>query len=402
MVKYLLNILIIFFVLIKFNFGQTNDSIKIKNKELDRIKKEIITLEQELKSKSRKEIETLEALENINRQNLLIKKLINNLIAEENQKSNEIRLTEEKIAEIENKISLLKEKYSRYIVWIYKNRNKSLLHILLSSNSLNHMLKRYKYLKLISEQNEKDLRFLAYNKNKLSELKNRLQQEKEQKEILVAQKLEEQKELLSKQMQRKELIASLRKDKKIIASEIESKRKSEIEIKNLIVRLIEKERINKSKMLEAKAKEKNYIPIYNYDNLENFAQLRGRLIWPVKNGKVVRKFGENKNEKLKTVTLNYGIDISTKGEQEILAVAEGIVSAIDWIPGFGSVIIITHRNEYRTVYGHVTDISVNEGDRVKTGSVIGKVNESLEGTILHFEIWNERTYQNPEIWLAKK
>lgn len=402
MVKYLLNILIIFFVLIEFNFGQTKDSIKIKNKELDRIKKEIITLEQELKSKSRKEIETLEALENINRQNLLIKKLINNLIAEENQKSNEIKLTEEKIAEIENKISLLKEKYSRYIVWIYKNRNNSLLHILLSSNSLNHMLKRYKYLKLISEQNEKDLRFLAYNKNKLSELKNRLQQEKEQKEILVAQKLEEQKELLSKQMQRKELIASLRKDKKIIASEIESKRKSEIEIKNLIVRLIEKERINKSKMLEAKSKEKNYIPIYNYDNLENFAQLRGRLIWPVKNGKVVRKFGENKNEKLKTVTLNYGIDISTKGEQEILAVAEGIVSAIDWIPGFGSVIIITHRNEYRTVYGHVTDISVNEGDRVKTGSVIGKVNESLEGTILHFEIWNERTYQNPEIWLAKK
>lgn len=412
----------------KFILAQGKDSIKVKNKELEQIKKEITALEQELSNKSQKEKETLKFLENINRQNLLIKKLINNLIAEENQISQQIKNTEEKIAELENKISLLKEKYSRYIVWIYKNRGNSTLRFLLSSNSFNNMLKRYRYLKYISEQNEKDLRLLSENKNKLTELKNQLQQEIKQKEILVSQKLEEQNLLSAKQLQRRELIASLRKDKKNIIAEIESKRKSEIEIKNLIARLVEKERVEKARMLElanrqksekstltkideskgkankstAKSNNKLIEPIFNYDKLENFARLKGKMIWPVKNGRIVRKFGENKNEKLNTVTLNYGVDISTKNKQEIFAVAEGIVSAIEWIPGFGSVVIITHSGQYRTVYGHVTDITVKEGDIVKANFVIGKVNESLEGSILHFEIWNERTYQNPEIWLAKR
>ncbi|MCL6097520.1 MAG: M23 family metallopeptidase, partial [Bacteroidetes bacterium] len=73
-----------------------------------------------------------------------------------------------------------------------------------------------------------------------------------------------------------------------------------------------------------------------------------------------------------------------------------------WIPGYGSVVIITHRDEYRTVYGHVANISVKEGERIKAGNPIGSVNESLEGNILHFEIWSERNYQNPDVWLARK
>lgn len=40
--------------------------------------------------------------------------------------------------------------------------------------------------------------------------------------------------------------------------------------------------------------------------------------------------------------------------------------------------------------------------KVKPGRAIGKVNESLEGKIPHFEIWNEKNYQNPELWLARK
>ncbi|MCB9247368.1 MAG: M23 family metallopeptidase [Ignavibacteriales bacterium] len=79
-----------------------------------------------------------------------------------------------------------------------------------------------------------------------------------------------------------------------------------------------------------------------------------------------------------------------------------MVSAIEWIPGYGSVLIITHRDNFRTVYGHLTDINVLEGNKVYAGDLIGNVSESLEGSILHFEIWNERNYQNPQDWLVKK
>lgn len=402
MVNQFIKIILFILLLSYLSFSQKKDSIAIKNKELEQIKKEIELLEKELSSKSQKEKESLEFLERSSKQSLLIQKLINNLIAEENQKSVEIKMTEGKIAEIENKISLLKQKYSNYIVWIYKNRNTSMLKYLLSSDSFSKMLKRYKYLKFISEQNEKDLKLLSQSKINLAKYKNQLQQEKEQKEILVSQKLEEQKKLASLQAERKQLIASLRRDKKIIAEEIDAKRKAEIEIKNLIFSLVEKERIKKAKMLEEKTKNKISESVLDYTKLENFDKLKGKLLWPVKEGKIARKFGENKNEKLNTITLNYGVDIATKSQQEIIAVAEGIVSTIEWIPGFGSVIILTHNNQYRTVYGHVGDIKVKEGDKVKAGTIIGRVSESLEGNILHFEIWNERNYQNPELWLARR
>jgi len=100
--------------------------------------------------------------------------------------------------------------------------------------------------------------------------------------------------------------------------------------------------------------------------------------------------------------LNYGVDIKSSGDLSVKSVAGGVISAIDYIPGYGSVIIISHKEDYRTVYSHLSEIFVNEGDKVKAGSVIAKVGESLEGYILHFEIWNSRVNQNPEKWFAKR
>jgi septal ring factor EnvC (AmiA/AmiB activator) len=131
-----------------------------------------------------------------------------------------------------------------------------------------------------------------------------------------------------------------------------------------------------------------------------FAQMRGRLAWPL-SGKIVRRFGENRNAKLNTVTINNGIDISSQPRQKVSAVAEGVVSTVNYLPGYGSVLIISHKDKFRTVYGHLGEIYVKDGARVSKGTVIGKVSESLEGNILHFELWNERKIQNPESWLRR-
>ncbi|MBZ0199145.1 MAG: M23 family metallopeptidase, partial [Ignavibacteriaceae bacterium] len=138
------------------------------------------------------------------------------------------------------------------------------------------------------------------------------------------------------------------------------------------------------------------------EKFSSFSALRGRMIWPLAKGKVIRSSGEDRNKKLNTVTINYGVDIKSTGDMDVKAVAEGIVSAIDWIPGYGSVIIITHKGDYRTVYSHLSEIFISEGDKVKMGTRIAKVGESLEGNILHFEIWNSRKNQDPEVWLARK
>lgn len=403
--KYLILVLI---VLNNVLFCQIKDSIKQKNQQLQTIRNDISALEKELKSKTRKERESLQSLENINRQNLLLNKLINNLLSEEKQKEDAIRGIESDIKTIEVRIMELKDQYSRYVVWFYKNSGLSMWRFILDSDSFNQALVRYQYLKYISKQNKLTLDKLTANKNKLAKLVSNLEVERKEKETLANQKLKEQDVLEKKEKERRELISVLKKDQKMITDEINLKRRSEILIKNIIARLIEADREAKKRALESKVKNEKKVASgklpqsFDYSSFQSFAQLRGNLGWPVKEGRIVRKFGENKNERLKTVTLNYGIDIGVNGTHNVLAVAEGVVSAIDWIPGYGSIVIITHRDDFRTVYGHVTGISVKEGERIKVGTVIGKVSESLEGNILHFEIWNERNYQNPELWLANR
>jgi len=172
---------------------------------------------------------------------------------------------------------------------------------------------------------------------------------------------------------------------------------------------LQAEKDTRNKRIVTDTKKKSIIPQLKTEalnlstaNFAPFSSLRGRMIWPLAGGKVIRGFGENKNKKLNTVTMNYGVDIKASADMEVKAVAEGVVSAIDWIPGYGSVIILTHKGEYRTVYSHLSEIYISEGEKVKMGTRIAKVNESLEGSILHFEIWNSRNNQDPEVWLARR
>ncbi|MGK9476978.1 murein hydrolase activator EnvC family protein [Melioribacter sp. OK-6-Me] len=400
--RYIKICLLIAAVLFNPIFGQVADSIKYRNEQLENLKSEIIKLERELNQKSEKEKASLQALENLTRQNTLLQKIINNIVKEEKNKERQIAQFEEEIAYTENKIQLLKEKYSKYIVWIYKYRGKSYLKYLLNTSSPLRVLKRYRYFKSITEQNKKDLKLLKDSKDYLVKLKNKISEERRALALLRVDKSTEQKNLVKKESERKRLIAELRKDKKHLTEEIESKRKAEIVIKNIIARLVEEERQRTEMMLKEDEKKLELSRNYNYNNMEKFSLLKGKLLWPIRKGKIVRKFGENLNRKLNTVTLNYGVDILTLEDAEVYAVAEGVVSAIEWIPGYGSVVIVTHRDEFRTVYGHIKEIYVEEGQLINKGGTLGKVNESLEGHILHFEIWNSRNYQNPEIWLSKK
>lgn len=400
--------------------SQTETDINSKRNELSSIKEEIASLESELKQKSKTERESLKALDKLNQQNLLLSKLVNGLKREESLKQAQIDSINSSISVTEANIKKLTDNYSKYIVWVYKHNGTQFWKYLLDAGSINQALMRIKYLNFITKKSKENVESLRKNKELLVSLKKVRKAELEEKEKLVIEKNNEQKVLVQKKLEKNSLIKNLRKDKKLLNAEIEDKRNAEILIRNMISKLIESERVRKTKEKEEKllSKEKstknkkstdNKVEVetektystYNYDSFESFAALKGKLNWPVKSGTIIRRFGENVNEKLKTVTLNYGIDIKTSANSSVSIVADGIVSAIDWIPGFGSVIIVTHKNDYRTVYGHVGDVSVSEGEKVKRGTVIGSVNESLEGNILHFEIWNDRNYQNPSAWLSK-
>ncbi len=431
MVNCCVKILSFVLVLSGLILAQEEKEISTRQIELTGLKSEIMQLEKELSEKSAAEKKSLSILENYNKQNFLLNKLINSLRREERIKQNEIEQTSSSIKKLEKEIDVLKKNYAKYVVAVYKRGKPSELEGMLDAESFQQGLRRIKYLQKFSESREKDL---VKFKNKIGELESartQIQKEKREKAKLAKDKAVEENNLIGKLEERKKIVAELKTDKDEIKKDIVLKRQSEEKIKNLISRLVEEaerkrkeeaERIARLEVeklrIEKEARNKNaardenkktIIPpikteTFNLStaNFAPFSSLRGKMISPLAGGKVIRGFGENRNQKLNTVTMNYGIDIRASNDMDVKSVAEGIVSAIDWIPGYGSVIIITHKGEYRTVYSHLSEIYVSEGEKVKMGTRIARVSESLEGSILHFEIWNSRNNQNPEVWLARK
>lgn len=402
MVRKNLNTIAIILLLPVFVFAQSSKEIKNKQNQLKSIQSEISSLEHTLNSKSDVEKKSITTLKQIDRQKILINRALKKLSRREKAKELEITKLDNQVKRLDNKIKKLQKDYASYIVWLYKQGEDSSVKLILKAHTINQALVRYKYLGSITDKNVKILDELKLNMQDFKKVKASAVQKKNELKNLVAQKTSEKSLLQKRKLEKESLIKDLKNDEQALAEEITKKRQNEILIKNLIANLIEKERIRKEKLHAERLKGKNVkMPAeYDYSKFKNFSQLEGKLNWPVESRNIVREFGENENKKLKTVTLNYGIDIKTKKNAEVRAVAEGIVSIIDWIPGYGSVLIVTHKNEFRTVYGHLTKIEAEEGDKVEAGDLLGYVNENLEGNILHFEIWNARNYQNPEDWLV--
>ena len=134
-----------------------------------------------------------------------------------------------------------------------------------------------------------------------------------------------------------------------------------------------------------------------------FGTLRGRLPWPT-DGRVVSAFGAQVHPRFGTRTFRNGVDIEPGEGRDVAAVFAGHVVYTGWFKGYGNLIILDHENEYYTLYAHVADILVKEGDDVKQGQRIGTVGDtgSLEGTRLYFEVRFEGKPQNPEQWLRKR
>lgn len=416
MVKFLLKSFLIFFILFSdLSFSQSNDIEKSKQ-ELSKIKEEITRLEKELAQKTKKEKKSLSALDNISKQNFLVNKMLVDLRTEEKQKQDQINIQIKTIEEIEREIKTLQSNYAKYVTSTYKNGSYSDWESLLNAASFQQAVIRIEYLKRFAASRKNDLIKFEKNKSDLIAAKQKLQIELEAQHKITLQKESEEKTLKQKITEEKKILNEIKKDKKLLANSVNEKRKSEKKIRDLIVKLVEEaerkrkaeEELKRKEMLAStETKTKKEIIQTEYDvnlsttSLGSFAEMKGKLNWPISKGKVVRGYGESLNPKLKTLTVNYGIDIRASGDLSVKSVGEGVVSAVEWLPGYGTVLIMSHKGNFRTVYGHLSEVFVKEGDKINTGGLIGKVSEGVDGNILHFELWNGRQNVDPLTWLKK-
>ncbi len=134
--------------------------------------------------------------------------------------------------------------------------------------------------------------------------------------------------------------------------------------------------------------QKLFIPGVSLTQEVVFAQqFSDRFIKPVF-GYVSSSFGHRIHPIFRKYHFHAGVDLKAPYGSTVRASQSGRVIFTGWKTGYGKCIIIKHNNVYKTIYGHLSRISVNPGQYVKGSDPIGTVGNSglTTGAHLHFEV----------------
>ena len=128
---------------------------------------------------------------------------------------------------------------------------------------------------------------------------------------------------------------------------------------------------------------------------------RGSLPWPCP-GRVRSGFGRHKHPKFDTYTVQNGIEIDAAADTPARAVHEGTVVFADRFKGYGLMVVLDHGGKHHSLYAHLAETSVQMGQKVAAGDILGTVGaSSVEGPGLYFEMRFQGRPEDPLEWLKR-
>ena len=150
-----------------------------------------------------------------------------------------------------------------------------------------------------------------------------------------------------------------------------------------------------------------YVQSVSYDELVKLAKAKEEMlqsvpaIQPVRNKDlkhVASPFGFRIHPFYKVLKMHTGMDFTAPSGTEVFATGNGqIVRVEQGQRGYGNVVMIDHGFGFKTLYAHLSSISVRAGQRIKRGDVVGRVGNSGMSMAphLHYEVLKNETPINP-------
>ncbi|MBD3377701.1 peptidoglycan DD-metalloendopeptidase family protein [candidate division KSB1 bacterium] len=372
-----------------------DDSISNK-RELAAIRQEIVKYEKELAQNQALENKTLDFLEALRREIDLTTGYIRTLSKEILEREKQIARHDQEIGRLNKELERLKELLKKRIVSIYKHGRSIRANALLATHSWTQLQVWLRYQKMVVENDQRNYHALIEKKQQLEMHRDHLRMQIAERERKIREKSQQESRLKASRQKRKNILVDVKDNKEILTQRLDQISKAEKEISSLIIkaeenRLTEYARKPKVQPNETRQQRRSHA----------FSSLKGKLIWPTK-GKIVSQFGRQKHPNLNTVTENLGIEIQASPGSNVFAVDDGLVQTITWQRGRGNIVIVSHDNGFYTVYTNLGQILVESQQSVKQGQPIGTVGEvgTLNGPVLHFQIWKNTQNLNPEEWLS--
>ncbi len=440
MIKISITVVASFFMLVSvFAQPQTREDLE---KQKLQLRKELEQTERMLNENKTKSKENYVQWKLINDKVNIQDRIIDNINRDINLLDNNLIKTQRDINRYDKLLDTLKQEYAKSMVYAYKNRsNYDFLNFIFSAASFNDAIKRITYLKSYRNyremQGENILRTQELRKQRVEELSGT----KEKKSIVLKDKDKEMSALEKEQREKDRILSELKKQGKQLNNQMAATKKQLKKVDNAIAAAIKRalDEARKTALKKAAADETKRIAaekaaaknnanvttapvaktptvikkaepkkvpesvLLNSENIAvnaNFVNNRGALPWPVDKGYMLMHYGPNKLPS-GTVLDMTGLTIATEIGSAVKSVFDGVVSKVLYVEDM-QVVILQH-GRYFSTYSNLSSVSVQTGQEVQTGQVIGKAAANLDGVgAVDFYINDEKNNLDPAKWLRRK
>ena len=353
-----------------------DDDLKIKIRELEKIKTQIEAMDQALDQNKNFQDQVSSQVSEMNTKIKNIEKELNQLNDLIHITSDEIECKENELIEIEAEIECKNKTLNSRLRTMYKTDVISYVEVLLGAEDFVDLITRVDMVQKILKQDQELIRSMEENKVLLTSKRHELEAQKkvykEQSAIKVVMQTELEVEL-----------------------EALERYKSELENDEKALMAIETEFLSESNQLTQVIK--------NLDSSE--AYIGGEMMWPVTDHyTIISQFGKRPHPISKKEIMHTGIDIACERNSNVVAAQSGIVIYANWYGSYGKVIILDHGGGYTTLYGYNDKLNVKVGDKVNRGDLISKsgTSGSTVKACLHFEVRVNGEYSDPLVYIKSK
>jgi len=290
----------------------------------------------------------------------------------------ELQARQKKLEELEGTSRKIAQRIGQRLDVFYRYARRGYMRLLASAKDLDQIRKRFKYLRIIMEEDQQLMeelgrvqqeqrREIGLMKEKLAIIERMEQEERDQSASL--------KEDMDKRVM---LLLKIHKEKEFYETVVEELELAARDLKETLLKL------------ERKREHRKQLP-------SDFPQSKGKLPLPM-GGKIVK--GEGPFAAVRTDG-DKGIFIEGSAGAPVTAIFPGRVDFSGWLKGYGQIIIINHGSRYFSVSAHLAHRDKEEGEMVGEGEVIGYLGEpeSSANPRLYFEIREGGSTLDPLTWL---
>ncbi len=355
------------------------DSEREQREKLEQLKQSIESLQAELRSVKSSRSDMLDALEESEKSIGELSSKVRELKGKLQQQEQDLDQLRERKSQLEQDKNAQQEQVGEHINAAYRLGQQSNLRLLLNQQDPTQVARNLKYFTYLSEARAQKINHYLATLKQINEV--------EQQIVLRTETLRRDQQHLQ---QRHQQLSAQQSKRKRTLQQLEAT----IASKDERLAQLERDRQGLEQLLQQVA---HLLDIQLPADATNFAELKGKLPWPVK-GKISQRYG---TARVTNKVRWEGVVISAQAGTPVIAIHHGRVVFSDYLRGHGLLLIVDHGTGYMSLYARNQALYKEIGEWVSAGETIAAVGNSggQESAGLYFELRHNGQPTNPQQWI---